>query len=138
MSDSSGFFFDARQTSDDGNEAEDEDVAVFQKQATPDDIQEALDAAEYFINNRQSDLKQNTSFEEQKDGEAISEKRKSTLEKLHLGFIAKLMGRGTYASSGEEADEDDLKKTRSSPGLIATDQEMTDPATTTDGEQRMD
>ena len=47
------------------------------------------------------------------------------------------MGRGTYASSGEEADEDDLKKTRS-PGLVATDQEMTDPATTTDGEQRMD
>ena len=49
MSDSSGFFFDARQTSDDGG---DEDEVGFQKSATPDDIQEALAAAEYFINNR--------------------------------------------------------------------------------------
>ena len=44
------------------------------------------------------------------------------------------MGRGTYASSGEEADEDDLKKTIRIPRLTATDQEMTDQATTTDGE----
>ena len=47
------------------------------------------------------------------------------------------MGRGTYASSGEEADEDDLKKTKSS-GMLATDYETTDPATNTDGEQRME
>ena len=31
----------------------------------------------------------------------IVEKKRSTLERLHLGFIAKLIGRGQYASDEE-------------------------------------
>ena len=37
-------------------------------------------------------------------------KKKSTLERLHLGFIARLIGRGGYAS----ADEDEESKGKSS------------------------
>ena len=46
--------------------------------------------------------------EERKDEEdddpemPTAEKRKSTLEKLHLGFINRLLGRGSYASDEEE------------------------------------
>lgn len=106
-------FYDARTHTD--HESDFENIGsgvLFEKPRSTKAANSILDYHDALVLINEEERKE----EEDCDAELpAAEKRKSTLERLHLGFINKLLGRGSYASDEEELKTEKLAAGRDIP-----------------------